>query len=69
MGKTGENAFEKAAACEVQAQRTKDPGLKAKFRALRDTWIKLANDAQLENDIAVNAERLEMEQKSRGKGG
>ena len=68
MGKTREDAWEKAAACEVQAQRAQDPDVKAKFRALRDSWIRVANDALFETDVAANVERLEAEQNSREKG-
>ena len=65
MGKEPENAFEKAAACEAQAKRTKDRAIQAKFRALRDSWIRLANNAQLAGDEA-NAARLKGQEERSG---
>jgi hypothetical protein len=69
MGKERENAWEKAAACEAQAKGAKDPVVQAKFRALRDSWIKLGNNAQFETDVAGNTERRESEENSRGRAG
>jgi hypothetical protein len=50
------NAWEKAAACEAQARSIKDDRLKVRFRRLRDSWIRIANDAQLAADPAQNEE-------------
>jgi hypothetical protein len=41
------NPWESAAACEAHAQSTKDRKLKERFRRLRDSWIRIANDEQL----------------------
>jgi hypothetical protein len=45
-----EKAWEKAAACEAHARHTDDGKLQAMFRKLRDSWIRIANDAQLADD-------------------
>jgi hypothetical protein len=41
------NPWDAAAACEAHAQSTKDLKLRDKFRKLRDSWIRIANDEQL----------------------
>jgi hypothetical protein len=46
----GEKAWEKAAACEAHARYTNDGKLQAMFRKLRDSWIRIANEAQLADD-------------------
>jgi hypothetical protein len=58
MGDRANNAWEKAAACEVHAQATSDNGLKVLFRRLRESWIRIANDAQFGDDLNANANRL-----------
>jgi hypothetical protein len=41
-----ETALKKAAACEAHARVTKDEILRAKFERLRDSWIRIANNAE-----------------------
>jgi hypothetical protein len=52
------DARAKAAACEAHAQATKDGKLQVMFRRLRDSWIRIGNDAQFARDVADNASRL-----------
>jgi hypothetical protein len=42
-----ETAWKKAAACEAHARMTKDEILRAKFERLRDSWIRIANNAEV----------------------
>ena len=58
MSERRPDAWKKAAACEAHAEATSDGKLKVKFRKLRDSWIRIANDAQFSQDVADNAERL-----------
>jgi hypothetical protein len=44
------NPWDTAAACEAHAQTTKDQKLRQKFRRLRDTWIRIANNDALAAD-------------------
>jgi hypothetical protein len=39
------DAWDKAAACEAHANATTDGKLKIMFRKLRDSWIRIGNDA------------------------
>ena len=41
-----ETAWKKAAACDAHARLTKDAILRAKFERLRDSWIRIANNAE-----------------------
>ncbi|MBX9778257.1 MAG: hypothetical protein K2Y71_28065 [Xanthobacteraceae bacterium] len=41
-----ETAWKKAAACDAHAKLTKDEVLRVKFERLRDSWIRIANDAE-----------------------
>jgi hypothetical protein len=52
------NAWEKAADCESHARSSKDRKMQDKFRKLRDSWIRIANNAQFTDELARNAERL-----------
>jgi hypothetical protein len=45
-----DSPWDKAAACETHAQSTKDQKLREKFRRLRDTWIRIANNDALAGD-------------------
>ena len=63
MTQEGLDAWEKAAACEAHAQNSKDGKLKDKFRKLRDSWIRIANDAQLGGGLAQNEDRLRKEER------
>jgi hypothetical protein len=54
----GEQAWEKAAACERHAQTATTAKLQNAFRKIRDSWIRIANNTQLSEDIKANAERL-----------
>ena len=56
MAKTTLNAWEKAAACEAEARSSKDDRLRDRFRKLRDSWIRIANNAQLIGEPAQNEE-------------
>ena len=47
MGPSSEAAWKKAAACDAHAKLTKDETLRAKFERLRDSWIRIANDAEI----------------------
>jgi hypothetical protein len=47
MAGRAHNPWDAAAACEALAQNTKDLKLKDKFRQLRDTWLRIANDEKL----------------------
>jgi hypothetical protein len=51
------DAWEKAVACEAHARSVKDDQLQDKFRKLRDSWINIANNAQLAGDLGQNEER------------
>jgi hypothetical protein len=46
MGPSSEAAWKKAAACDAHAKQTSDEALRAKFERLRDSWIRIANDAE-----------------------
>jgi hypothetical protein len=63
MSDRGDNAWDKAAACEAHAQGTQDRKLKTMFLKLRDSWIRIGNDAQFSEDVAANAVRLDKEHK------
>jgi len=45
-------AWEKAAACEAHARATNDVEMQAKFRKLRDSWIRIGNQAELRALVA-----------------
>ena len=47
MASKSETAWEKAAACDAHAKQTRDENLRAKFERLRDSWIRIANNAQV----------------------
>jgi hypothetical protein len=59
MAQNTRNAWEKAAACEAQARSSEDDRLRDRFRKLRDSWIRIANNAQLVGDPAHNEEGRE----------
>jgi hypothetical protein len=59
MGDRADEAWEKAAACERHAQATGDSRLKEMFLKLRQSWIKIGNDAQFDRDLNANADRLD----------
>jgi hypothetical protein len=42
-----ETAWKKAAACDAHARLTQDEILRAKFERLRDSWLRIANDAEV----------------------
>jgi hypothetical protein len=44
---SSEAAWMKAAACDAHAKQTKDEILRAKFERLRDSWIRIANNAEI----------------------
>jgi len=51
MELSSEVAWKKAAACETHAQQTNDKILRAKFERLRDSWIRIANDAEIASTV------------------
>jgi hypothetical protein len=51
MAEDTQKAWDKAAACEAHARSVKDDKLKQRFRKLRDSWIRIANNAQLAGDV------------------
>jgi len=59
MGERADQAWEKAAACERHAQATSDNKVKTMFLKLRQSWIRVGNDAQFDDDVTANAERLD----------
>jgi hypothetical protein len=61
-----EEAWNRAEACERHAQNTKDGKLQAKFRKLRDSWIRIGNKARLQEHLEANSERLNNERTSAG---
>jgi hypothetical protein len=52
---SADKAWEKAAACEAHARATDDAVMQAKFRKLRDSWIRIGNQAQLRGQLAAYA--------------
>lgn len=46
-GPNSETAWSKAQACDAHAKLTKDENLRAKFERLRDSWIRIANEAEI----------------------
>jgi hypothetical protein len=56
LGPTIETAWSKAQACDTHARLTKDENLRAKFERLRDSWIRIANDAEIAS-ATRNSER------------
>jgi len=54
MSKQQEQALQNAIACEAHAREAPDELLRAKFRKLRDSWLRIANAAQLTNGDAAN---------------
>jgi hypothetical protein len=63
-GAMDQNAWEKAAACETHARSSRDRKIREKFRKLRDSWIRIANNSQFADDLAENAERLRKEERT-----
>jgi len=47
MELSSEAAWTKAAACDAHAKQSTDEILRTKFERLRDSWIRIANDAQI----------------------
>ena len=63
MSDKGKAAWDKAAACEAHAQATGDGKLRAAFPKLRDSWIRIGNEAQFADDVPEYAKRLEPHRK------
>jgi hypothetical protein len=59
MGDRANIAWEKAAACDAHASATSDSKVKAMFLKLRQSWIRIGNAAQFDDDVNANANRLE----------
>jgi hypothetical protein len=51
MGPSSEAAWKKAAACEAHAKQTEDETLRTKFERLRDSWIRIANNAEIASTV------------------
>ena len=47
MGLSSETAWNKARACDAHAKLTTDENLRTKFERLRDSWIRIANEAEI----------------------
>ena len=47
MGPSSETAWNRARACDAHAKLTKDQNLRVKFERLRDSWIRIANEAEI----------------------
>ena len=47
MGPSSETAWNKAGACDAHAKLTSDDNLRTKFERLRDSWIRIANEAEI----------------------
>jgi hypothetical protein len=52
-----DKAWEKAAACEAHAKSARDAAHKRMLERLRDSWIRIGNDAQFSVVVQRNAER------------
>ena len=59
MGERAEKAWAKAAACAAQAASTPDVVIRRKFEKLRDSWIRIANEAELSDAKPADQRRLE----------
>jgi hypothetical protein len=57
MGPSSEIAWKKAAACDAHAKMTEDERLRIKFERLRDSWIRIANDAEAASGTQHSAAR------------
>jgi hypothetical protein len=53
MTQQQEQALKKAIACEAHARAAPDELLRAKFRKLRDSWLRIANASQVTIGDAV----------------
>jgi len=58
MSNRGDEAWDKAAACHANAQAATDGKLKAMFLKLRESWLRIANNEQFQDDVTDNARRL-----------
>ena len=47
MALNSDAAWKKAAACDAHAKQTQDETLRIKFERLRDSWIRIAKDAEV----------------------
>ena len=47
MRPSSETAWNKARACDAHAKLTSDDNLRTKFERLRDSWIRIANEAEI----------------------
>ena len=47
MGPSSETAWNRARACDAHAKLTKDENLRIRFERLRDSWIRIANQAEI----------------------
>jgi hypothetical protein len=64
MTNKGVDPWRKAADCEAHAQATNNGKMQQAFRKLRDSWIRVGNDAQLSADVEANARRLDDAERS-----
>jgi hypothetical protein len=58
MEKRSDTAWKRAAQCEAHANGTGDKAVQRMFRKLRDSWIRIGNEAQFTDDTAQNASRM-----------
>jgi len=50
--------WEKAAACEAHARASNDGKMQVLFRKPRDSWIRIGNREQFQQDVEANETRL-----------
>jgi hypothetical protein len=55
MSERADQAWEKAAACQAHALAATDNKLRAMFLKLRQSWIRIGNDAQFEREAVASA--------------
>ncbi len=58
MSNRVDEAWDKAAACHAHAEATTDRKLKAMFLKLRESWLRIGNNAQFQDRVEDNARRL-----------
>ena len=56
MAQSRPDAWARATECETLAQRSEDAKLRTKFLKLRDSWIRIANNAGLADNGAQQDE-------------
>ena len=59
MGERAERAWAKAAACAACAASSSDELIRRKFEKLRDSWIRIANNAELSETAVAPGQRVD----------